>query len=83
MIIEGEKLKNACRKEGLAALCHAGPRVKCRFDNGQEFYSKKSESPIFSWRAKGDLTVPLIPFTVGMIAAAVTLSHLFSNTKKR
>jgi len=81
MIIQGEKLKNACRKEGLAALCKLGPRVRCHFDNGQEFFAKNSEEASFSWRTKGDFTLPLIPLAVGAVAAAITLSCLFSGKK--
>ena len=78
MILQGDKLKNACRKEGLAALCQRGASVKCHFDNGQEFYAKKSGKTVFSWHAKGDFTIPLLPFAVGAALCAVALSQLFS-----
>ena len=83
MIIQGEKLKNAGRKEGLAALCELGPRVKCHFDNGQEFFAKKSGEAIFSWRTKGDFTLPIIPFAVGAIVAGIALSCAFSSQKTK
>ncbi len=77
MIVQGEKLKNAVKKEGLAALCSLGPRVRCQFDNGQEFFAGKTGNSFFSWRAKGDFTLPVLPLTVGILATAVTLSCLF------
>ena len=75
--------KKPNRKEGLSALCRLGPRVKCQFDNSQEFFAKKNEKSLFSWRVKGDFTLPLIPFATCLLASAVTLSLLVSEGKKK
>ena len=74
--------KNTDKKEGLAALCSFGPRVRFHFDNEREFFKKKSNVPVFSWHTKGDFTLPIIPFAVGVTAAAIALSCLLTKKTK-
>lgn len=75
--------KNTDKKEGLAALCSLGPRVRCRFDNGQEYFAKSTGEALFSWHVKGDFTLPLLPFAVGLAAASIAVaSFLHDGIKK-
>lgn len=77
MIVKGDKLKNSIAKEGICELCKKGPRVHCHFDKGQEYYGKNSSKSLFSWRVKGDFTLPLFPMLVGAAAVAIGVCCLF------
>ena len=60
-------------KKSIAELVCHGPRVRCHFDNGQEFSGGKKSSPLFSWHVKGDFTLPLFPTALTLLAATVLL----------
>ena len=65
-------------KDALTSFLKTRPAIRCRFDNSHELFDEKSGRSVFSWQAKGNFTLPLIPLAVGAIATAVTLSCLFS-----
>ena len=65
MILNADKLKSCVKKTTCEAIGKSSPRIHCQFDNGQEFFGKNSSKSLFSWRVKGDFTLPILPILVG------------------